>query len=324
MSFCIPLPGSQRLQPPDAVYVGAPAEDDPVQVTVVLNRKTQAPNPPASSEPLSPAEFAELHGADPAAIAAVEAFATEHHLSVAMTDHAARTVTLCGTVAQVSAAFGVDVQMHQLGASTCRLRQGPIHIPESLSGSILAVLGIDNRPTASTYRSLRPRSAGSASFTPPELAKIYNFPPSTGKNQTIAIIELGGGYRNGDLKTYWRKLGLPNVSVSSIAVDRAHNAPTGDANGPDGEVVLDIQVAGGVAPGARIAVYFAPNTDEGCLNAINAAIHDKTRKPSVISISWGAADTQWTEQAMNAFNAAFHDAALLGISVCVASGDNGS
>ncbi|HSU33329.1 MAG TPA: S53 family peptidase [Bryobacteraceae bacterium] len=324
MSFCIPLPGSQRLQPPEAVYLGVPAEDDPVQVTVVLNRKSEAPHPAASSQPLSRAEFAELHGADPTAVAAVEAFAMEHHLSVAKSDHVARTVALCGTVAQVSAAFGVDVQVHQLGAVTCRLRQGPIHIPESLSGSVLAVLGIDNRPTAHTYHSIRPRSAGPTSFSPPQLAKIYNFPPNTGKNQTIAIIELGGGYRNGDLQNYWRKLGLPNVSVVGIAVDRARNAPTGDANGPDGEVVLDIQVAGGVAPGARVAVYFAPNTDEGFLNAINAAIHDKTRKPSVISISWGAAETQWTPQAMNAFNAAFHDAALLGISVCVASGDNGS
>jgi kumamolisin len=58
--------------------------------------------------------------------------------------------------------------------------------------------------------------------------------------------------------------------------------------------------------------------------AINAAIHDHVHKPSVISISWGAAESEWTPQALNAFNAAFHDAALLGISVCVAAGDNGS
>ncbi len=102
------------------------------------------------------------------------------------------------------------------------------------------------------------------------------------------------------------------------------NEPTGDPNGPDGEVVLDIQVAGAIAPGANIAVYFAPNTDQGFLNAINAAIHDTVRKPSVISISWGSAENTWTPQALNAYNAAFHDAALLGISVCVAAGDNGS
>ncbi len=92
----------------------------------------------------------------------------------------------------------------------------------------------------------------------------------------------------------------------------------------NGEVVLDIEVAGAVAPGANIAVYFAPNTDAGFLDAVNTAIHDNVLKPSVISISWGPAEKEWTSQAMNAFNAAFHDAALLGITVCVASGDNGS
>jgi kumamolisin len=73
-----------------------------------------------------------------------------------------------------------------------------------------------------------------------------------------------------------------------------------------------------------VAVYFTDNTDQGFLDGINAAIHDKVRKPSVISISWGGPESSWTPQAMDAFNSAFHDAALLGISVCVAAGDNGS
>ena len=109
-----------------------------------------------------------------------------------------------------------------------------------------------------------------------------------------------------------------------MSVDGAKNAPVGDPNSADAEVVLDIEVAAGVAPGARVAVYFAPNTDQGFLDAINSAIHDTTRKPSVISISWGAAEAEWTAQALFAFNAAFHDAALLGITVCAAAGDNGS
>jgi kumamolisin len=117
---------------------------------------------------------------------------------------------------------------------------------------------------------------------------------------------------------------LSIVSVTAVSVDGARNAPAGDPNSADGEVVLDIEVAGGVAPDARIAVYFAPNTDQGFLDAINAAIHDTSRKPSVISISWGAAEKEWTPQALNAFNAAFHDAALLGITVCAAAGDDGS
>ena len=88
--------------------------------------------------------------------------------------------------------------------------------------------------------------------------------------------------------------------------------------------MLDIDVAGAVAPGARIVVYFAPNTDQGFVDAIAHAIHDTTYKPSVISISWGSAEVNWTAQAMAALDAACQSAAALGITITAASGDNGS
>ncbi len=167
-----------------------------------------------------------------------------------------------------------------------------------------------------------PRAA--KSYTPRQVAKLYNFPVNTGKNQTIALIELGGGFNDSDLQTYWGQIGVGNVSTTAVSVDGAQNSPIGDPNSADGEVALDIEVAGAIAPSAQIAVYFAPNTDQGFLDGINAAIHDTVRKPSVISISWGSAESEWTPQSLNAYNAAFHDAALLGISVCAAAGDGGS
>ena len=112
--------------------------------------------------------------------------------------------------------------------------------------------------------------------------------------------------------------------MSAIGVDHGKNAPTGDAGGPDGEVMLDIEVAGAVAPKAKIAVYFAPNTDAGFLDAITTAIHDTRRKPTIVSISWGGPESSWTAQSLTAFDSAFQDAAALGVTVLVASGDNGS
>jgi kumamolisin len=88
--------------------------------------------------------------------------------------------------------------------------------------------------------------------------------------------------------------------------------------------MLDIEVVGAVAPQADIAVYFAPNTDAGFLDAVTTAIHDTQNKPSVISISWGGPESSWTAQSLTAFDEAFQAAAALGITVCVASGDNGS
>src|SRR5947207_321645 len=79
--------------------------------------------------------------------------------------------------------------------------------------------------------------------------------------------------------------------VVAVPVLGGQNAPGVDA---DGEVMLDIEVAGVVAPRARIAVYFAPNTDQRFLTALTDAVHDSTNRPSVISISWGSAEANWS------------------------------
>ena len=325
------LRDSLREHPLNSTPVGKPAPNEPIQVTVVLCRRKETPGAAPLGTHLSHEELSNVYGADPAHINAVEAFASEHHLSIVKVDPASRTVTIAGPFSAVSEAFGADVELREVGGKVIRTRQGYLYVPEEIAGSVVAVLGFDQRPAAASYHKTTAcapavyyKAAQPLAYTPPQVAQAYNFPTNTGKNQTIALIELGGGYTNTDLNAYWKLLGLNPVVTTAVSVDGAHNAPTGDPNGPDGEVALDIEVAGGVAPAAKIAVYFAPNTDAGFLNAVNAAIHDKVRKPSVISISWGSAENEWTPQAMNAFNAAFHDAALLGITICVAAGDNGS
>ncbi len=150
------------------------------------------------------------------------------------------------------------------------------------------------------------------------------FQRGTGQGACIGIVELGGGYRPADLQTYFTRIGVALPRVSSVSVDHAKNQPTGDAGGPDGEVMLDIEVAGAIAPAAQVVVYFAPNTDAGVLDAITTAVHDAANKPSVISISWGGPESSWTSQAMTAFDSAFQAAATMGVTVCAASGDNGS
>ena len=146
-----------------------------------------------------------------------------------------------------------------------------------------------------------------------------------GQGECVGIIELGGGERTADLDAYFSALGISSApKVTAVSVDHGKNHPTGDPNGPDGEVMLDIEVVGAIAPQANIAVYFAPNTDAGFLDAVTTAIHDTTNKPSVISISWGGPESSWTQQSLTAFDSAFQAAAAMGITVCVASGDNGS
>jgi kumamolisin len=278
-------------------------------------------------------EFEAAHGADPKDIQAVRTFARQHGLEVVEASAPRRTVVLAGTVAQMQAAFGVQLGQYEHPGGTYRGREGEITLPAELQPVVEGVFGLDDRPQADphlrmperTLRHAQPHAAG-ASFTPPQLAQIYSFPSGDGKGQAIALIELGGGYRPADLQTYFTSvLGLKAPpKVVSVGVDHARNHATGNPNGDDGEVVLDIEVAGGVAPGATIVVYFAPNTDRGFLDAITTAIHDAVHKPSVISISWGGPEKLWTAQAMKSFDQAFQTAAALGVTVCVASGDDGS
>jgi kumamolisin len=88
--------------------------------------------------------------------------------------------------------------------------------------------------------------------------------------------------------------------------------------------MLDIEVSGSIAPGSKIVVYFAENTDAGFLNAITTAIHDSTNAPSILSISWGGPESSWTQQAMTSMDEAFQSAAAMGVTVLVAAGDDGS
>jgi kumamolisin len=88
--------------------------------------------------------------------------------------------------------------------------------------------------------------------------------------------------------------------------------------------VLDIELAGSVAPGAILVVYYAPNTDSGFIDAISTAVHDTTHKPSVISISYGGSESAYSTQSLQAMNQIFQDAAVLGITVCCAASDHGA
>jgi len=328
------LPGSEKSPAPNAVYFKATPAKSMVTVSVIvkrkepleLNRRGGRANGPVR---ISRAEFQKRNGGDPEAIKQVKAFAREFNLRVEADPTSAlrRTVQLTGTAADIQKAFGVALEQKMIDGAQYRVREGVIHLPASLSGMVEAVLGLDNRPQARPhFRVHQPRakSASPSSYTPLQVAEAYNFPASaSGAGQTIGIIELGGGYRQADLAAYFKTLGLAAPAITAVSVDGGKNKPS-TASGADGEVMLDVEVAASVAPGAKVAVYFTPNTDQGFLDAITTAVHDAANKPSVISISWGGPESSWTAQSMTAMDEACQSAAALGVTITVAAGDNGS
>src|SRR5712671_194694 len=338
----IVIAGSDRAAPlHGARAVGPVPSDERFEVTVRVRRRTMlgslaangfhSDQAPTKRKYLTREQYAADHGADPADIAKVEAFAKANGLIVIETSLARRSVFLSGTAGNFAKAFRATIQQHEHDGGTYRGRTGELSVPAELAPIIEGIFGIDNRPVAKPHfqrskplQGLRPHAGPAGSFAPPDLAKLYSFPSGLdGSGQCIGIIELGGGYRNVDIGAYFRKLGIPAPQVKTVRVDGATNKPS-TSDSDDGEVMLDIEVAAAVAPKALIAVYFAPNTDQGFLDALTMAVHDTTNKPSVISISWGGAEINWTTQAMTSFDQALQTAAALGVTVCCASGDNGS
>jgi kumamolisin len=166
-----------------------------------------------------------------------------------------------------------------------------------------------------------PHTANPASLTPRQVAGAYHFPidKATGKGYVGGIIELGGGYNASQVAKYFTSQGLPEPIFVSVNVDGGSNTSDGP-DGADGEVQLDMIVAGAVAPGAAFRVYFAGNTDAAFL----AALKQATAECDGVSISWGASENNWTPSVMDQFEAVIKAARGVGVPVFVAAGDSGS
>jgi kumamolisin len=345
----VPLSGSERSQLPGATPTAPLDEGQVITVTVLLRRRAQVPTELVEGpETITTTQLGEQYGADPADAQVVAEALGEYGLTVTEYHLESRRLKVSGTIAAMQAAFGTTLAAVSsphpdgLGDVQHRYRTGSLSVPARLSGIITAVVGLDDRPQArpqfrrppqfggrttaepeddSEPDKKKKKAASGAPLTAPQVASFYQFPDgSDGTGQAVAIIELGGGYTASDLSTYFSGLGLSVPSVTAVGVDGGANTPGGDA---DGEVELDIEVVGGVAPGAAQFVYFAPNTDQGFIDAISEAVH-ATPTPIAVSISWGQSEDQWSAQSRTAMDEAFADGAALGVTVTVAAGDNGA
>jgi len=329
----VPLAGSHRAPLPGASPAGAANLDEWIELTLITRRAASLPRD-ANGSParLTRAQLQQNYGTDPADHDLIAEVISRDEPSIRVTgmDPATRRVTVAGPVGALASAFGTELSLVSSPGPhgqqvTHRYRSGSLQVPAELDGIIVAVLGLDNRPQAAPHFRLASTAApAQVSYTPVQVADAYDFPAGTdGTGQTVAIIELGGGFSTADLNSYFSGLGITTPSVTAVGVDGATNVPDQAPQGADGEVLLDIEVVGAVAPGAAQLVYFAPNTDQGFVDAVTNAVH-ATPTPVAVSISWGGPESSWTGQSMTALDNAIADGAALGVTVTVAAGDNGS
>jgi len=333
------LAGSER-HPSASAKLLAPADPgETFSVTIVVRRRTDGPplpdlasSPPPTGGQMSPEEFAAKYGASPADLQKVVEFVESKGLKVVETHAARRTVVASGTVAQMNHAFGVTLGRYQHEVpgrrgqnpqtETYRGREGFIHVPSDLAKVIVGVFGLDNR------RVIKRNSADPPNTKPlsvQTLRQLYNFPTNSAAGQTIAILS-EDGYQASDINLTF---GGNPPKITDVAVDASNS---GNA---DGETTQDICIAAMAAPGAAIAVYFTTYGQKGWVDLINRVIHPNPGDPhcSVLSSSFYLSDGDdqatltnegLTTGLLTAVNAAFQDAALLGLTVCIASGDTGT
>jgi kumamolisin len=342
-----PLDGSERRPSATARKIGPADPNEILTITINLRRRPDgAPLPHydelARRPRLSEADFARRHGASEEDIGKVSAFAVAHGLTVVETHTARRIMRVRGTASQMQAAFAVElasyeheIQLRRNGegeTETYRGRDGFVYIPDSLRSIIVGVFGLDNRRIGQANGNSEPPNTTPLSV--PEVARLYNYPNNSTSGQVIGILSfpLIGAYDPKDIAQYFANLGgnFTAPALNDVSVNGATNVGF-----PSGETTQDIEIAASFAPGAAINVYFTTQDQQGWFEAISRVAHpDPGDLPaSVLSSSYfiangddptGLAQRGVTTAFVNAVSAAFHDAAIQGVTVCVACGDDGT
>ena len=164
-------------------------------------------------------------------------------------------------------------------------------------------------------------------YTPQELAKAYDIPTKlTGAGQTIVIIDaFGDPTLTQDLGVEDSTFGLPAANLSVIY---PNGQPTFDPTNADevnwsGEIALDVESAHAVAPAAKIDLVVAKSDqDADILNALKYVVAH--RLGSVLSQSFGEAESCEDPSIAKADHVLFAAAAAQGMTVFASSGDDGA
>jgi kumamolisin len=308
---------------------------------------------PARREYMNPAEAARAFSANPDDVNLVAGYLNKIGFKVIGANAEAAHVVVEGQIAHFEKAFGIQFVYYDHPRGEYRSYKGRVRLPHDLQRLVTGVIGLDNRSMARPHMHA-PVTPGKPKVRATKVAGIYHYPKSTAAGQCIAIVSLGGGIYRSDIKRYFDELGLPQPKIDVILSDGVKNRPakrsdvkkylaafresveTGQPPNisfpPDVqeqiewtiENTMDLQLAATFAPGARIALYLGENTEAGKVHALANAIRDWKRTPSIISCSWGADETDCTTQYFDAMATLFVQAGLLGITLCVSTGDDGS
>jgi kumamolisin len=332
----VELPDSYRPQASGARRIGDPSPDEEVEVTITL-RGPQLPAAGAvTGPPVDAGAFAATYGADADDAAKVQEELEKLGLQVYDVSLAGRSLHARGTVQQLRSAFGVSFGLYESDdQGQFRGREGSISVPAPLAGIITGVFGLDERRMARRKNAPAQAAQAGPPLAPADLESRYQFPEGDGAGQTVAIAEFGGAYFASDVQAFCEKYGRPVPAVTPVSAGFPLMTAGQVAKLPKAlrlrvlddsvEVMMDVEIVAALCPAASISVYFAPFSEKGWIDLINAVTAARP-VPVALSVSWGKAEdsADWSGSAVREINQRLQAAAMLGVTVCAASGDDGA
>ena len=333
----VTLAGSKRIPWPGAKPAGTPRLDEEVELTVWLRPRSGGEIDASAARDLSALlpgarsyvsrkTLRETTAADPADVERLRAYLARHKVRVTASEW--RCVTIAGTLSALASAFGATLELHvDSEGRPFRQRSGSLSLPSNVAHAVRGVFGFNEWPRAhalqpsAATKEAPPMTSGLAADA---VARDYAFPAGRdGAGQTIAILQFGGTFARTDFDACMKLNGIAPPVVVQKRVDGARDARRGETEF-DLELALDTQIAGGLAPGARLVLYAAPHSERGFLDAVRSVLFDDELQPAILSISYGWPEGFWTSAALEIFDELFAAAALLGVSVFCSSGDSGA
>ncbi|WP_235296165.1 S53 family peptidase [Portibacter marinus] len=259
----------------------------------------------------------------------LEDFLKPNKLQIKIKNAIERWAVVRGKIFDIEKALKIDIKSTVLDGKQYYFYQNDIKLPAELGAIVESISGLNTLPVKA--KKIFPKEIGipgamlaGKAVNPSTFEKLYNFPnQQDGTGQTIAIISLGGGYKKSVLEKYFKDMKISMPKITWRSVNGGKNEP-GKNIQYDYEVYMDVQIAASLAPGARIVVYFARNKRAEIAKAIKKAIHDRKFRPSIVSMSWGSLEKEFSEDDKLTLDQVLREAASLNVTVITSSGDLGS
>ncbi len=326
-------PDSLAMDGLEIVFAKTPAQERALEQLIAAQ---QDPKSPQYHKWLTPAEYGARFGASPANVAAVTQWLETNGFTVDALPANRSQLRFHGTKVEVEAAFHTEIRLFEVDGVRHFSNVSDPEVPAALAPAITAIHGLHDFGLKANFKSRPAHAAGGVVpqitynggqpgqenfVSPGDFAVMYNLTPLynagvNGRGMTIAVPE------QSDIdptvaNTYWAAIGIATPpAITSMPVPGGTD-PGQTMDGNESEAYLDVEVAGGVAPGASILLV----RDQFASRAFEYIIQQKLA--SVVSVSFSECESAIGSSNNAALNTLYQEAAAQGQTVAVATDDAG-